>query len=268
MSDEHDPRWMGCSGNRMMHHPEPGPSRGARPALHRAPTRPARSAFRRARPSRPASTSIRSATGTTPIPTTGRSRAGTTCCATGATRGLDRQAAFPLDRRRPRLHRVDRADERVRRHRRPVRPVREDMPARADGQQARRPRRPGRVRIHVVRPRASPPARRPGCARRRRGRRQALGAVRVLRLPAFPAHRAAASSSTGTRSTSIPCEEMSTAGDVETSYSCATRTTASATTSTSADEAEVSRAPRWLLRTDQLLDENVGKCCEPWRTRV
>ena len=108
-------------------------------------------------------------------------------------RRLDRQAAFPRPAgRRPRLLRGDRADAHRRRHRRRQGPgPREHSEAqgrRQDGE-ARRPRR---VAVHRLRPRHR--GARADLAARGSAEvaRPAVGAVRVVRVPAFSAHGAAA----------------------------------------------------------------------------
>ena len=106
--------------------------------------------------------------------------------------GLDRQAALPRPARgRSRLLGGAAADARRRRHRRRKGAGSRGHPAPQWLRQARQARRAGRVALYAIRPRH----RRAGAGLAARGSApasgQALGAFRVVRLPAFPARRAA-----------------------------------------------------------------------------
>ncbi len=164
-SDEHNSKLLGCASHKLVQTPnlDALAARGSPP-----PIATRRSASRRAPPSRPAATSTRPDSGTMPIPMTTRELASQ--AARGRpSRRVDRQAPFPLDRRRQRLQRRDRPDGRDRRQ------------ARSDTAGAREPGasrrlaqdgRPGRPRRIGRRARGARPRRRYPRALHQRPRRQ------------------------------------------------------------------------------------------------
>ena len=232
MSDEHDPRWMGCSGNRMMHTPNLDrlAARGLRftDAYTTCPICvPARAAFAVGKYIHQIGywDNADAYDGTIPSWHHRLRDAGHRVVSVGKLhfRSTDddngfSEAIVPMNvfERTGDLYGLLRGD---------------DMPARADGKKLAGLAGPGRVRVHLVRPRdrlaRADLAARAGAE----GARQAVGAVRVVRRAALPADRAAA------LVLQVPVRQDPDAEAVSREEpctpTCATRTTTPATTSTS-----------------------------------